>query len=120
MTILDSINYSQTLLQQLLTQDDVNAKVKESLSALQTELDTVSSQAHQLVDDLVQMRNQKQSTDQAQAIPKRPEMKSGCYVFEGEKGFFCPNCYDNYDKKVATARINKKLRVCPSCRTSIK
>ena len=120
MTILDSINYSQTLLQQLLTQDDVNAKVKESLSALQIELDTVSSQAHQLIDELVQLRTQNQSTNQQQATLKRPEMESGCYVFEGEKGFFCPLCYDNYDKKVATARINKKLRVCPACRTSIK
>ena len=45
--------------------------------------------------------------------------KTGCYLFEDDAGFFCPNCLDNRQQKINTKRLNSKLRVCPSCRSSI-
>jgi predicted RNA-binding Zn-ribbon protein involved in translation (DUF1610 family) len=54
-------------------------------------------------------------TDSAVTIDK----KSGCYVFEGVSGFFCPSCFDKQQQRVNTKRLNSKLRVCPSCRASI-
>jgi len=116
MTIIDSIKRSQILLQQISTQENVNTEVTKSLSSLQAELNTISSQAQQLIEQLSQL----QTSHHSKVTPKLPEMKSGCYIFEGEKEFFCPSCYDNLGNKVATARINKKLRVCPACRSSIK
>jgi len=120
MTIIDSIKRSQTLLQHISSQENFNTEVTESLSSLQAELNTISSQAQQLSERLKQLQTSHNSTEHSQTTPKIPEMKSGCYIFEGEKAFFCPHCYDNHSHKVATARINKNLRVCPTCRASIK
>jgi len=47
------------------------------------------------------------------------DSKSGCYIFDGVSGFFCPNCFDNQQQRVNTKRLNSKLRVCPQCRSSI-
>jgi predicted RNA-binding Zn-ribbon protein involved in translation (DUF1610 family) len=47
------------------------------------------------------------------------DSKSGCYIFEGVSGFFCPNCFDNRQQRINTKRLNSKLRVCPQCRSSI-
>ncbi|MDC9725536.1 MAG: hypothetical protein PSN44_06435 [Gammaproteobacteria bacterium] len=109
MTLLESITRSQSLLQELSAnkQCDDNAEISELLSALSTELDTIQ----RLAGDSTQLQA---------STSNKPDVKLGCYVFANEKGFFCPNCYDHYDRKVATTKINKKLRVCPVCRTSIK
>jgi len=120
MTIIDSIKQSQTLLQQISTQDNFNPQVIDSLSSLKTELDTALSQAQQLVEQLGKLQTAKSSETHSDTAASQPEMESGCYVFAEEKGFFCPRCYDRHGHKVATARINKKLRVCPECRASIK
>ena len=112
MTIFKSIAHSQSLLQTLSkSQQSDDAEVTELFKALSTELENIQQLALQLADN--KKSNQMPG-------PIKPETKDGCYIFENEKGFFCPNCYDQYDKKVPTARINKKLRVCPSCRASIK
>lgn len=120
MTIIDNIKQAQILLQHISSQDSFNTEVSESLSSLQIELDTASSQAQQLVEKLKQLQTPDNSEAHSQITPSLPKMESGCYVFKGDKGFFCPRCYDRDGHKVATARINKKLRVCPECRASIK
>ncbi|NOQ77272.1 MAG: hypothetical protein GQ475_05715 [Methylococcaceae bacterium] len=109
MTIFESITRSQSLLQKLSAKKQCHesAEITELLSALSTELDTIQQLAEQ---------NTKAQTPTS----SKPEIKLGCYIFANEKGFFCPNCYDQYDRKVATTKVNKKLRVCPACRTSIK
>lgn len=106
MTIIDTITHSQSLVQQIssINKDD---EIQGLLSSLIAELTVLQSSIKQL---------------QFATEPKasKPEMKSGCYIFANQKGFFCPHCYDNNDQKVATKRMNSKLRVCPACRTGIK
>ncbi|NOQ82074.1 MAG: hypothetical protein GQ548_06090 [Methylophaga sp.] len=113
MTIFKSIAHSQSLLQQLSSnkQLDGNPEILDLLTSLTTELENINSLAQQLSKEL---------PENQEAPNAKPEIKSGCYVFADEKGFFCPSCYDNHSNKVATTRINSKLRICPACRTSIK
>ena len=113
MTIFKSITRSQSLLQEIATtkQCSENNELTTLISSLTIELDNINALAQQL---------SKGSSNVQASVSSKPEIQSGCYVFTDVKGFFCPNCYDNHDNKVATTRINKKLRVCPACRTSIK
>jgi len=46
--------------------------------------------------------------------------KSGCYRQGNNATHYCPKCYDSQQQLQATQRINRQLRVCPHCRSSIK
>ncbi len=107
MTIFAAIKRAQLLLNNASTSNN-NAEITGLLQSLSTELENINTFAHQL------------NTEQASTSQVTPETKSGCYVFADEKGFFCPHCYDNTGTKVPTKRMNSQLRVCPSCRTSIR
>lgn len=104
MTIFNSIERAKSLLSQLSKSNPE----KELLASISKELESITVFAHKLT--------KKSSPD---SIISKPDIKSGCYIFANEKGFFCPNCYDNMGNKVATRRLNSKLRVCPICRASI-
>ncbi|MBE9532975.1 MAG: hypothetical protein IMF04_02535 [Proteobacteria bacterium] len=108
MTIIDSINRSQSLVQEISSINSAS-EVGSLLLTLTKELTTLKAMAEQ-----IQVNKQSEQTDH------KAEMKSGCYIFTNEKAFYCPNCYDNEARKVATKRMNSKLRVCPSCRASIR
>ncbi len=105
MSIHQTIKQAQQIVKQLSTQSETDAKLLQQLTQ---KLDTIARYAATLAND-------DSSNDKG-----KPEMKSGCYIFSDEKGFFCPNCYDHAGQKVATKRLNSKLRVCPSCRISIQ
>jgi len=116
MTIIDSFQHSQNLLQQLAEHQKVSDDTE--LSSLTNELITEINTLKKKVATL---------TRQPAAAEQAPETgapsiceKSGCYKFDNEQGFFCPNCYDQSGSRVATKRLNRLLRVCPSCRSSIK
>jgi len=112
MTIYKSINHCQSLIKDIAANKQCNNdEITALISSLSTELDKISYLAQQL---------SQENTNTQTALPAKPELKSGCYIFTNEKGFFCPSCYDNQGNKVATSRINKFLRVCPACRSSIK
>ncbi|PHS31659.1 MAG: hypothetical protein COA95_05865 [Methylophaga sp.] len=104
MTIFNSIEQAKSLLSQLSN----TTQHKNLVDSISKELETITVFAQQLT--------KKSSPD---PTISKPEMKSGCYIFANAKGFFCPNCYDNTGNKVATRRLNSKLRVCPICRASI-
>lgn len=108
MTIINSINRSQSLVQKISSINSAS-EVSSLLLTLTKELTILKS-----------MAEQNQSNKQADQTALKAEMKSGCYIFPNQKGFFCPNCFDNHDIKTATKRMNSKLRVCPSCRASIR
>ncbi len=108
MTIIDSIDRSQSLVQEISSINSAS-EVNSLLLTLTKELTTLKAMAEQI-----------QANKQPDQIALKAEMKSGCYIFPNQKGFFCPNCYDNHDIKTATKRMNSKLRVCPSCRASIR
>ena len=112
MAIVDSIKHAKALLEQALSNHNINSNAEfcSLLVLLDTELDSIYQQAHQLI----------KSEPERKTSETKPKTKAGCYVFENEKGFFCPHCYDNHQVKIATTRINSKLRVCPNCRESIK
>ncbi len=105
MTIFNSIEQAKLLLEKL-SNDNQN---KDLLDSISKELDNITVFAQQLTE--------KTPSNSAHS---KPEIKSGCYIFAGEKGFFCPNCYDNTGNKISTKRLNSQLRVCPQCRVSIK
>jgi len=112
MTIFESITRSHSLLEQISAHKQINNndEITTLISSLSAELDTINRLAQHL----------SKASSSIQAAPAKPELKSGCYIFANEKGFFCPSCYDNHGNKVATTRVNKRLRVCPACRSSIK
>ncbi|MFW5427431.1 MAG: hypothetical protein ACKE8G_06420 [Methylophagaceae bacterium] len=105
MTIFNSIEQAKLLLEKL----SINNKNEDLLASISTELDNITLFAKQLT-----------RKNPPTPVPFKPEIKSGCYVFADQKGFFCPNCYDNTGNKVSTKRLNSQLRVCPQCRASIK
>ncbi len=47
---------------------------------------------------------------------KKPQLKWGCYQFEGEQGLFCTACYDTKGQKIQTTRMNSNFRMCPVCK----
>jgi len=110
MPLIQSLSHSHALLEEIIELNH-DAEIRTLLTSLATELASIDSLAKQLTID--------NATTQAPATAE-PQIESGCYIFANEKGFFCPTCYDNSGHKIATARINKKLRVCPQCRASIK
>ncbi len=113
MTISDAIHRSQDLLQQLRSHQEVakHDDINILLTALGQELESIKSQ--------VSDSSTAKSTQGQNLIPQIDE-KTGCYKFENEQGFFCPNCYDQNNSRVPTKRLNRQLRVCPTCRASIK
>lgn len=116
MTIIDSFQHSQTLLQQLAKHQKISGDTE--LSSLTDEL---ISEINSLKTKVATLTRQPTAAEQT-AESKAPTIceKSGCYKFDNEQGFFCPNCYDQSGSRVPTKRLNKQLRVCPNCRASIK
>lgn len=49
-----------------------------------------------------------------------PDKTSGCYKFGDDPDYYCPHCFDNLQQKIATQRLNRQLRVCPQCRSSLR
>ncbi|OUR64434.1 hypothetical protein A9Q79_06815 [Methylophaga sp. 42_25_T18] len=115
MTIFDAIQQSQTLLDQISSHQQINNDVELTslTSALSSELDTINAFAKDL-------NSQPEPARTTKADSPHIDEKSGCYKFDNEQGFFCPNCYDQSSSRVATKRLNRLLRVCPNCRASIK
>ena len=116
MTIIDSFQHSQNLLQQLAEHQKVSDDTE--LSSLTNELIAEINSLKTKVAALTRQPAAAEQTLEAGA-PSICE-KSGCYKFENEQGYFCPNCYDQSGSRVQTKRLNKQLRVCPNCRASIK
>ena len=114
MTITDSIKNSQSLLQQLASHQDVDshAELKPLVAQLAEQIKSLSAEIENIP------ASSQQSTNKSTA-PVIDE-KTGCYQFENEQGFFCPNCYDQTSSRVNTKRLNRKLRVCSACHASIR
>jgi len=108
MSLLRSITHSQTLVHEISAKIHTAspADTLDLLTALSTELNRLQTLA--------------QGLNKKTALDTEPQTKSGCYIFADQKGFFCPHCYDNNARKVATKRMNSRLRVCPLCHSSIK
>ncbi len=105
MTIFASVEQVKLLLEKLSNDD----KHTDLLNSISKELDNITVFAEQLTKETP-----------PNSAHSKPEIKSGCYIFSDQKGFFCPSCYDNTGNKVPTKRLNSQLRVCPQCRASIK
>ncbi len=123
MDIFDPINHSQALLEQLSVAINSNneSETKTIISSLTSDLEQIKTNTSTLQQQITLLsKNQSTTIKQTPIIIAKPELKSGCYIFSGEKGFFCPRCYDNHGNKVATSRLNSKQRICPACRSSLK
>jgi cell division protein FtsB len=123
MDIFEPINQSHALLLQLSVAINSNNEsgIKTVLNALASNLEQIKTNTSNLQQQVTQLgKNQTTAMKQAAIIIARPELQSGCYIFPGEKGFFCPRCYDNQGNKIATTRLNSKQRICPVCRASLK
>jgi hypothetical protein len=116
MTIFDTLQHSQNLLQQLAEHQKISddTELSSLTNELIAEINTLKTKVATLTRQPIAAE---QSTDTG--APSICE-KSGCYKFDSEQGFFCPNCYDQSGSRVPTKRLNKQLRVCPNCRASIK
>ncbi len=107
MTIFNALTRSKLLLKEA-TSLNTDIDVSTLFDSLLIELEHINTFAHQL-------------TSKTPSTAKElPEVKSGCYIFANQKAFYCPDCYDNDATKVATKRMNSKLRICPNCRTRIR
>lgn len=123
MDIFDPIAQSKSLIKQLsaVITDNRQPEIASLLDALTRHLDQIKANTSSLQQQVVLLsKNPTHLKKHSPIVINTPGVKSGCYIFSGEKGFFCPRCYDEYGNKVATTRLNSKLRICPACRTSIK
>tara|TARA_R110001583_G_scaffold173287_1_gene327171 strand:- start:20031 stop:20420 length:390 start_codon:yes stop_codon:yes gene_type:complete len=121
--IFAPITDSQSLLIELSNAISSNneSEIKTVINSLASHLEQIKTNTSTLEQQVRQLsKNQTTAMKQATIIIAKPELKSGCYIFSGEKGFFCPRCYDNHGNKVATTRLNSRQRICPACRASIK
>src|SRR5690606_33198590 len=96
--------------------------IKNLLSQM---LEVLPPSHHGLVDDIYNELGKLNKALQTQASAQAAtdatlDLATGCYRFTNDEGFYCPPCYDNQHQKIATQRINSKLRVCPQCRSSLK
>jgi hypothetical protein len=116
MTIFDSLQHSQNLLQQLAEHQKISddAELSSLTNEIITEINSLKTKVAMLAR---QPTAAEKPTESNSPIVCK---KSGCYKFDNEQGFFCPNCYDQSGSRVPTKRLNRLLRVCPSCRSSIK
>lgn len=75
-----------------------------------------------LVQELKQALNKLSLTTDTTTQSSAPVMdkSSGCYVFAEDPAFFCPHCFDKTQQRIPTQRLNRKLRVCPQCRSSLR
>lgn len=108
MPIIRAIQNAQQIADELASQPNQHELGNQLKSELNTILDHFRS-----INDSVD--NSTADTLQSQRAPK-----SGCYQFEGDQAYYCPNCYEQDNSRIATQRLNSKLRVCPRCRSSIK
>lgn len=92
-----------TLLQQIA--DKLNTDEQHLVTELRTEIEQLS---------------QKKATSSSTALAPVKDEASGCYRIANDPAFYCPHCYDRKQLRVPTQRLNKKLRVCPQCRGSIR
>lgn len=53
-------------------------------------------------------------------LTARLDTQSGCYLFGDDPSYYCPHCFDQLQQKITTQRLNRKLRVCPQCRSSLR
>lgn len=115
MTLFDSLQHTKKLLQQLSSHQKISDDAE--LSSLTDELIKEFNSLKTKVADLTPPSSRVKPLE-----ANAPIMcdKSGCYKFDNEQGYFCPNCYDQSGSRVPTKRLNKQLRVCPNCRASIK
>jgi hypothetical protein len=121
--IFEPITHSQSLLIELskAINDNDDSNIKTIINSLTHHLEQIKTDTSILQQQITQLnKNQNRALKQAPIIIAKPQLMSGCYIFSGEKGFFCPRCYDNHGNKVATTRLNSKQRICPTCRASIK
>jgi len=85
--------------------------------------DKLPADQQHLVDELRteigQLTQAKNASSTATLMPEKDEA-SGCYRIANDPAFYCPNCYHRKQLRVPTQRLNKKLRVCPQCRSSIR
>jgi len=87
------------------------------------ELRTLSLNIENAAQDIISLQNKNKRDIQNKTSTQdtaQLDSKSGCYVFNNVQGYFCPNCYDTRNERVPTQRLNRSLRVCPTCRSSIK
>jgi len=123
MDIFDPIYQSQALLLKLSVAIKSNneSEIKTAISSLSSHLEQIKTNTSTLQRQIAKLKkNQITAMKQTSIIINKPEIQLGCYIFSGEKGFFCPQCYDNNGNKVATIRLNSKQRICPICRASLK
>lgn len=90
---------------------------------LQQITDKLPADEHHLVTalhaEIEQLSQGKKASSTSAPIPVKDEA-SGCYRIANDPAYYCPNCYDRKQLRVPTQRLNKKLRVCPQCRGSIR
>jgi len=114
MTFSNAMQRSQDLLQQIASHQLVteNGELNALVIALSQELENIKTLSNET--------EQTPHDSQEQGTSPQVDKQSGCYKFENEQGYFCPNCYDQTGSRIPTKRLNRLLRVCPSCRSSIK
>uniref|UniRef100_UPI003F69E91B hypothetical protein n=1 Tax=Methylophaga sp. TaxID=2024840 RepID=UPI003F69E91B len=75
---------------------------------------------HSLQDELELVCQNKITQQATQTHHPEIDINSGCYRFDGDPNFYCPQCFDQRQQRIPTQRINRQLHVCTQCRSSLK
>lgn len=101
----------------------MNASIEKIKTLLQQTLAELPPSQHYLIDEVFkELSTLKEHLSDSLSDSPHPviDKSTGCYQFEADNSFYCPDCFDNQQRKVATQRINSKLRICTECRKSLK
>jgi len=91
---------------------DLNGKIAD----LRGVIITARQQVLEMQDKYERVLQENKRLKEITAPRQTPQMKWGCYKFEGEDGLFCTACYDTKRQKIRTTRLNIKFRQCPVCK----
>ena len=100
-----------------MTQQRIQAIISEIAARLD---DSDQHLVTTLMQELARLQLPGSSGNQATAVSARLDKETGCYLFDNDPAYYCPLCFDRQQQKVATRRLNRNLRVCPQCRSSLR
>jgi hypothetical protein len=109
----------------LLKEVPLSAVLKERVALAEQKYKNLEAENQELGETVKKLSAENDTLrKRVQALPAVPakerySVQGGCYRFEGDPIFYCPNCYHETGKKYPANRMGSTGRMCVSCRRFI-